>query len=309
MKSKVFSKVVVMCMAVVMLFSVSFFGAGHCVMYDPRAGELQRRLEELEEENRILRLELRRFEAARELTEFFEGFDEDDYVWWNWGYIERYVEEGIEAVGEAESVGEIEDILASVKTSIHAVPIREWGYSECGRFAFSLSFWGYVIDENRDGWLENRGGRVSVIYHEFRNLTDEEFVIRGGFFYDMPWERWGFLRVCQYNPFNPWHGMSSLDLDWLFYWYADLYRSRTGLDLDPYLDFWHLIYFSHILNSLNRGTRVEKNANLSGNYAGHFTPLDENYISIKSYMAFYINYGEYNQERVEFASNLLRHYF
>jgi|GEM_PF-2467839 len=293
-------RIIIFAMAVVMLFSVIAFGAGHCVMYDPRVGELQRRIEELEEENRILRLELRRFEAVRELGEFFECFDEEDYVWWNWGYIEGFVERGIEAIGEAESIDELENILLSTKNNIHAVPIREWGYSECGRFALSLSLWGYVVDENLHGMPGNRGGRASVIYHEFRNLTDEEFLIRGGFFYDMPWERWNFLRSCQYNSFIRWDGMYDVGaIECLYFWLIELYRFRGG----RYDSFLISESFLSFFSSPNR--LIEKNVIFSGLGGTHFTPFDENHISIRRYMAFYINFGEYNQERVEFASNLL----
>jgi len=35
MRNKVISKVVMMCMALIMLFSVVFFGAGSCEIYNP----------------------------------------------------------------------------------------------------------------------------------------------------------------------------------------------------------------------------------------------------------------------------------
>jgi|GEM_PF-1652696 len=146
---RVFSKVVVTVMAVVMLFSVIAFGAGHCVMYDPRVGELQRRIEELEdenrlqaervaelereneelgEENRVLRLELRRIEAVAELEEFFEGFDEDDYsihrigLLNNWYRVVAYFEAGMTNIGDADSIDEIETVLEKTKTAMAGVP-------------------------------------------------------------------------------------------------------------------------------------------------------------------------------------------
>jgi len=50
---KILKKIAILSMTAILLFSVAFFGAGHCVMYDPRVAELQRRLEEMGEEARL----------------------------------------------------------------------------------------------------------------------------------------------------------------------------------------------------------------------------------------------------------------
>jgi len=124
--TRVLNKVVVMGVVAIMLFSVFAFGAGHCVMYDPRVAELQRRIEELEEENRVLRLELRRFEAIRELGEFFDEFDEEDYHSWQWNRIVAYFEIGITSIDEAVDINEVNSTLKTTKENIYNVPYESF---------------------------------------------------------------------------------------------------------------------------------------------------------------------------------------
>jgi len=144
--SKVVGRVVVICMAIVMLFSVSFFGAGHCVMYDPRVAELQRRLEEMEEEARLqvdrIALYEHRVGAIVKLEDFVGGLSRHDYLHQDWvENIPRFFKDGIREIALANDIDEINNIVASVKYNIERLPSKQWGYSECGRFALGLFIW------------------------------------------------------------------------------------------------------------------------------------------------------------------------
>jgi len=288
---RMFSKVVVMVMAVVMLFSVSFFGAGHCVMYDPRVAELQRRLEEMEEENRILRLELRRFEAARELREFFDEFDEEDYTWWSWGEVERHFDEGIEAIDEVVRIEYVEYALEVAKYRIGSVSRREWGYSECGRF--SLEVWMFVIpywESIRPHYHDTHREIVTVI--ELKNISNTTYRIRG---------------IDYTSDFG------------LQFRYVYLYPS--GVSCNRYGITWRQHPLVRLLNSaiyptdnIIRWIYFERNSRITyftADYysAGYFKCLSINQVKVQMKSVFYINYGEDNQERVEFVSNLLTHNF
>jgi|GEM_PF-6738433 len=92
MHKKIYSKVVVSILAVVMLFSVMVFGAGTCQYYDPMRTELERRLdelerklgeqaeriEELERENEELKDEIKRLEHELEMLRLIYLFDLSD---------------------------------------------------------------------------------------------------------------------------------------------------------------------------------------------------------------------------------------
>jgi len=137
---KYFSKVVVTVMAMVMLFSVIAFGAGHCVMYDPRVAELQRRIEEMEEENRLqaervaelereneaLRLELARSVAIIRLWEHLEGFDENSFSVNNWNRVIAYFEDGLNNLSEVASTDKITSVLAEAKENMDSVPYEDF---------------------------------------------------------------------------------------------------------------------------------------------------------------------------------------
>jgi len=138
---KYFSKVVVMCMSLVMLFSVAFFGAGHCVMYDPRVAELQRRIEELEEENRLqaervaelereieelerenerlLKLSQQRADAIETLKAYAYAKGEENFTPQNWARIMNYVEEGVETINIANDKATIDLALEEIKITIN----------------------------------------------------------------------------------------------------------------------------------------------------------------------------------------------
>jgi len=140
MRNKLFSKVVVTVMAVVMLFSVAFFGAGHCVMYDSRVAELQRRIEELEEEARLqaervqelerengaLRLELAKSAATIRLWEHLESFDESEFSVNNWNRVIAYFEDGLNNLSEAASTDKITSVLADAKENMDSVPYEDF---------------------------------------------------------------------------------------------------------------------------------------------------------------------------------------
>ena len=194
--TRVLNKVVVMGVVAIMLFSVFAFGAGHCVMYDPRVAELQRRIEEIEEENRlqaervqelerengVLRLEVHRVSAKLELREFVYGFDSYNYFDDDWDELMEHMREGLENIDSADGMVEIDAALGAAKAAIDGVLIRRRVvYSECGWFRSVVS-----VDRNRfNRWdhvevtasLENLSGRD--LYVHFNNRV-------GGPFFETP---------------------------------------------------------------------------------------------------------------------------
>jgi len=146
MKSKVFSKVVMVAMAVVMLFSVAFFGAGACSQSDYallyRIAEMERRIEELEDKNqrlieesrnleeRLILLEhyallRRRASAAAELVEYAGYRKEYDFTQENWVTLQGHVAAGVEAINTAKNIAAVESVLLAAKRNIRSVASGE----------------------------------------------------------------------------------------------------------------------------------------------------------------------------------------
>ncbi|MCL2556747.1 MAG: med21 domain-containing protein [Firmicutes bacterium] len=169
-------RIIVLGIALVMLFSVVFFGAGSCQFYDPsrtalleRLAELERRIAELEEETRVLRLPQQRLDAVEELEAYVDELDRGDYANWNWIMIEKYVEAGAEAINVADSSDNIKYELALAKSNIRSVQKREWVYSECGRFTLEIYLW------DREPWSD--GTPTVSVGLELRNITDKIYYV------------------------------------------------------------------------------------------------------------------------------------
>jgi len=127
-----------MVVAIVMLLSVFAFGAGNCVMYDPRVAELERRLEELEEDNRlqaervqelerengVLRLEVHRNTAQLKLIEYSDTFDESDYYADDWEQLQGHIEYGLDVIRQSANKNEIDKALLAAKQALRAIEMR-----------------------------------------------------------------------------------------------------------------------------------------------------------------------------------------
>ncbi|MCL2556106.1 MAG: DUF1542 domain-containing protein, partial [Firmicutes bacterium] len=113
--------IIVLGMALVMLFSFVMFGASSCEVYDPRLTEMQRRIEELEEQNRLLRLSLHQANAIIKLHNHLNALDESEFSVNNWGRIKTYFESGIANIEKAESIGAIDAALTQAKEHINSV--------------------------------------------------------------------------------------------------------------------------------------------------------------------------------------------
>jgi len=180
MRNKIFSKVVVMSMALVMLFSVMFFGAGHCVMYDPRVAELQRRIEELEEENRLQAERVAFYEyranAKLELKEFVDAKRRSASFVRIGGVVMSHLMDGLEAIGVASDRLEVNYALEEAKGKIYEVVVlfedREWEFSDCGKFA--LHVW---LENNEVYWEDG------LVFHVMlKNLSAKDMILIGGVF-------------------------------------------------------------------------------------------------------------------------------
>ena len=151
---KIIGKVAVFSVVLVMLFSVLAFGAGTCVIYDPRVGELleqvrelENRLRVVEEENRLLReqgeLREHQAEARRELRGFVNEMRRYESFLRLGVAIFAHVDDGLEAIDEAISKDEVDEALESAKGAIADLVAMfeelDWAFSECGNFALHAS--------------------------------------------------------------------------------------------------------------------------------------------------------------------------
>jgi len=135
-------RVSVLALVAIMLFSVFAFGAGSCQIYDPRLTEMQRKIEELEEQarqqaertkeleeqNRALRLWQHKADAVAALHNHLDTFDERGISEISWMRMQRYFEAGILSINEAESVKAVDEALKRAKENIDSVPYMDFEF-------------------------------------------------------------------------------------------------------------------------------------------------------------------------------------
>jgi len=152
-------KLLALGVAFVMLFSVAAFAGANCELpngNDPCA-----------------ELVVHREAAVVELGEFVNSLDEHDFCEANWTRIEDYFEGGVAGINAAADKAGVNYALAGAKARIGDVEemsimeSREWGFSECGRFALRIS----VIKATLS-WGEN-----FVVNVQLKNQSDVDVEI------------------------------------------------------------------------------------------------------------------------------------
>jgi len=123
-------RIIVLGMALVMLFSVTFFGAGRCVIYEP-----------IPEPCPILAAH--KANAIVELQEHAFELGERNFTRVNWDVVQGYVDDGIVDIILASNIDEVNEALAGTKENMGEVEMwdqmgLEWGFSECLSFALHV---------------------------------------------------------------------------------------------------------------------------------------------------------------------------
>jgi len=172
-------KILILGMAIAILFSVLAFGAGTCVIYDPRVEELLEQVRELEdrlrlveEENRLLREQekLREYqaEARRELREFVNEMRRYESFLRLGVAIFAHVDDGLDAIDEAISKDEVDKALEAVKGAVADLVAMfeelDWAFSECRNFALHAS-----VDNTTVSY-----GDYFVVEIKLKNLTGRD---------------------------------------------------------------------------------------------------------------------------------------
>ncbi|MCL2556305.1 MAG: hypothetical protein FWE03_04745 [Firmicutes bacterium] len=125
MINKAFNKIFVMGMALVMLFSVTFFGASNCEIYNPQVTELLRKIEELEEQARQqaerIALYEHRVNAIEDLKEFVSERGQENFTQENWILIQQYLIEGIGKINATIDKDAVDAAVDEVKYLISGV--------------------------------------------------------------------------------------------------------------------------------------------------------------------------------------------
>lgn len=125
----------------------------------------------------------------------------------NWAVIQGHVATGIAAINDAVDKVGVAVARDSAKASINSVPLieyddlREWGYSECGRFALSI-----LVNETTRPLGSSFRGSI-----EFRNISGEDQEVYQFFFWpaiiETQWERW----YCYVTDELYWEGYVMVD--------------------------------------------------------------------------------------------------
>jgi len=110
--------------------------------------------------------------AVVKLNDYVDVLDADDFTVVNWGRIEGYFEAGIKAINAATAKRYVDFALAEAKGRINSVELwddmgREWGFSECGRFALSIVVKEPTLPQGQD----------FIIDVKLRNLSGEDIYI------------------------------------------------------------------------------------------------------------------------------------
>jgi|GEM_PF-5903022 len=168
MKSKVFSKVVVLCMAMVMLFSVAFFGAGTCVLYTP-----------VDPSPPCPILSAHKAGAIVELQEHVYALGERNFTRTNWDVMLEYLDAGRVDIIMAVDAYEVDSVLEAAKDRMGGIDMWDrmgrtfWNYSECLNFAISTEV--FDMSGVRQLWF-NIGDTV-VFDIVFKNISGVDYVI------------------------------------------------------------------------------------------------------------------------------------
>jgi len=117
-------------------------------------------------------LETHRADAVLALETHFNALDSNDFLPSNWARLREYVDKGKDSINTAESKQAVDEALAAAKENIDEVDVwdnlgREWGFSECERFALSIFVEETTLPQ----------GQGFVVDVKFKNISDVDITI------------------------------------------------------------------------------------------------------------------------------------
>ncbi|MCL2556746.1 MAG: hypothetical protein FWE03_07025 [Firmicutes bacterium] len=130
---KILNTVLFLGMALIMLFSIAFFGATNCEGIKPNPCGQNPCV--------CLSTELLayRADAISVLNEHANARGEDNFSSFSWQRIKDYIDDGAKIINVLDHKPSIDTIVEHIKVYIDAVEMVEWIYSYCGNFALAIS--------------------------------------------------------------------------------------------------------------------------------------------------------------------------